>query len=236
MNQAHGHAGPPPTKNSFNQLASRPPPPIPVQSITKAKAMWNYNENNAVSPLSSSAFLKNLLMNFNQISTDLVFYVGDIIEITDDKNPDWWTGRLNGREGLFPASYVEKLARNVPQLPARNHSPNTVDAKPPMPPSFPNAGGPPPSGPNYGAPTPYQPQYSQQNSYYAPPPQNGPYPPYQGGHNGPPPPSGPPPSTVAAPPQENQEQSGKKHGLFSGKLGNTVNFVFGSSTCWPSLI
>ncbi|KAF4613683.1 hypothetical protein D9613_007856 [Agrocybe pediades] len=192
----------PPLNNFANPLAARPPPPIPAPSVTRAKALWNYNENNAV-------------------ATDLSFYAGDIIEIVDEKNADWWTGRLNGREGLFPATYVEKLPRDVPQLPVRNNTTHPVDVKPPNAPNFPHAGGPPHNVGGYGPPAPYQPQYPQQNSYYAPPPpQNASYQPYQ---NGPvaPPPAGPPPN-VAPPAAESQENGGKKHGFLGGKLGNTL--------------
>lgn len=39
---------------------------------------------------------------------DLSFKEGDIIEIIEKTNADWWMGRLNGREGLFPSNYVEE--------------------------------------------------------------------------------------------------------------------------------
>ncbi|CCF55535.1 hypothetical protein KAFR_0A00970 [Kazachstania africana CBS 2517] len=40
---------------------------------------------------------------------DLIFKRGDIIAIVkrSDSQYDWWTGNLNGKEGLFPANYVE---------------------------------------------------------------------------------------------------------------------------------
>ncbi|KAL1974107.1 hypothetical protein VTN31DRAFT_5667 [Thermomyces dupontii] len=44
-----------------------------------------------------------------QAHGDLSFSAGDIIEVvqrTDNTN-EWWTGRLNGREGQFPANYVQ---------------------------------------------------------------------------------------------------------------------------------
>ncbi|KAF9976279.1 hypothetical protein BGZ73_008825 [Actinomortierella ambigua] len=42
-------------------------------------------------------------------ATDLSFKKGDLITVikkTESRN-DWWTGRLNGREGSFPANYTE---------------------------------------------------------------------------------------------------------------------------------
>ncbi|KAF9974088.1 hypothetical protein BGZ65_008916, partial [Modicella reniformis] len=41
-------------------------------------------------------------------ATDLSFKKGDVITVvkkTDSRN-DWWTGKLNGREGSFPANYT----------------------------------------------------------------------------------------------------------------------------------
>ncbi|RKO89287.1 hypothetical protein BDK51DRAFT_23398 [Blyttiomyces helicus] len=40
---------------------------------------------------------------------DLDFRKGDIVIVTvrTDSTNDWWTGRCNGREGVFPANYVQ---------------------------------------------------------------------------------------------------------------------------------
>ncbi|KAH3671194.1 hypothetical protein WICMUC_004711 [Wickerhamomyces mucosus] len=40
---------------------------------------------------------------------DLPFRKGDVITIVkkSDSQDDWWTGRVNGKEGIFPANYVE---------------------------------------------------------------------------------------------------------------------------------
>ncbi|KAK9470791.1 uncharacterized protein V1510DRAFT_422172 [Dipodascopsis tothii] len=42
---------------------------------------------------------------------DLGFRKGDIIQIVKKTNSqnDWWTGRKNGKEGIFPANYVDLL-------------------------------------------------------------------------------------------------------------------------------
>lgn len=42
-------------------------------------------------------------------SGDLPFRKGDVISIIkkSDSQDDWWTGRVNGKEGIFPANYVE---------------------------------------------------------------------------------------------------------------------------------
>ena len=44
----------------------------------------------------------------------MTFYKDDIIEIISESNADWWTGKANGRTGLFPSNYVEKLVHPVP--------------------------------------------------------------------------------------------------------------------------
>ncbi|KAJ2709527.1 BAR adaptor protein Hob1 [Coemansia spiralis] len=51
------------------------------------------------------------LYDFSGEANDLTFRAGDTIELvqrTPDKD-DWWTGRLNGRVGTFPGTYVEEM-------------------------------------------------------------------------------------------------------------------------------
>ncbi|KAF9455000.1 DUF500-domain-containing protein [Macrolepiota fuliginosa MF-IS2] len=50
------------------------------------------------------------LFNFNAVEDgDLSFNKGDVIIITkkSDSTDDWWTGRVNHKEGIFPANFVE---------------------------------------------------------------------------------------------------------------------------------
>ncbi|KAG2191545.1 hypothetical protein INT47_004668 [Mucor saturninus] len=52
------------------------------------------------------------LFNFTgEQEGDLVFHKGDIITITKktDTQNDWWTGKLNDREGIFPANFVQMV-------------------------------------------------------------------------------------------------------------------------------
>ncbi|KAL9714217.1 hypothetical protein Ac2012v2_002527 [Leucoagaricus gongylophorus] len=44
-----------------------------------------------------------------QDSGDLNIAQGDTIDIIEETNKDWWTGRIADRQGLFPANYVEKI-------------------------------------------------------------------------------------------------------------------------------
>ncbi|EPQ54310.1 SH3-domain-containing protein [Gloeophyllum trabeum ATCC 11539] len=75
-----------------------PPPPAARPVIGKAKALWPYNED-------------------AQDPSDLTFHPGDIIEIVEETNDDWWIGRVRGREGLFPTNHVARV--DTPALPAR---------------------------------------------------------------------------------------------------------------------
>ena len=40
---------------------------------------------------------------------DLTMSSGDIIDVVEETNADWWTGRNRGKQGFFPSSYIEKL-------------------------------------------------------------------------------------------------------------------------------
>jgi len=44
-----------------------------------------------------------------QAEGDLDFKVGDRIEVVErsESAEDWWTGRLDGRTGVFPGNYVQ---------------------------------------------------------------------------------------------------------------------------------
>ncbi|NXO10040.1 GRAP protein, partial [Oriolus oriolus] len=41
--------------------------------------------------------------------SQLPFLRGDIIEVLDCPNPNWWQGKIYGRVGLFPRSYVHPI-------------------------------------------------------------------------------------------------------------------------------
>ncbi|XP_075035347.1 GRB2-related adapter protein [Mixophyes fleayi] len=41
--------------------------------------------------------------------TELSFQRGDIIEVMDNSDPNWWSGRIAGRIGLFPHNYVNQI-------------------------------------------------------------------------------------------------------------------------------
>ncbi|KAI9440126.1 SH3-domain-containing protein [Lactarius indigo] len=155
----HGPPSGPPVRRNV-------PPSQP--SMQRARALWSYNEN-GLEP------------------NDLSFRAGDVIEIVAETNTDWWTGKTNGKQGLFPSNYVEKIPGSA------------------SPPSYPPSrdvqavSQSPPAQYHSGPPTQYQPVYNgpPQGGYQSQPPQ--PYNPY----TGPPSQSAPPQQVVVqqAPPQ-----------------------------------
>ncbi|XP_050400125.1 unconventional myosin-Ie isoform X2 [Patella vulgata] len=44
-----------------------------------------------------------------QDTDELSFNEGEIIDIVREDQSGWWVGKLRGREGLFPANYIEKM-------------------------------------------------------------------------------------------------------------------------------
>ncbi|CAO3580319.1 unnamed protein product [Absidia cylindrospora] len=91
-------------------------------------------------------------------STDLSFRKGDVIEVTEHVNDDWWRGSLKGKSGIFPQNHVQ----SVP--PQKQASPivQVTKASVPTPHVYP------------APPTPmnnhYQQQQHQQPYAYPPPP------------------------------------------------------------------
>jgi amphiphysin len=97
------YEAPPPPYSTASSIASSaaaaaatkraPPPPPPLKP--KPAPVVNYVV---------------ALYDFNaQADGDLDFKVGDRIEVVErtDSAEDWWTGRLEGRTGVFPGNYVQ---------------------------------------------------------------------------------------------------------------------------------
>ncbi|KAF7789730.1 hypothetical protein EIP86_000676 [Pleurotus ostreatoroseus] len=173
-----------PVPISPNNTGRRVPPPPP--RYQRAKALWAYNED-------------------GREPNDLSFSAGEIVEIVDETNTDWWTGKCRGRQGLFPSNHVEKIGSSAAGSPA---PPPPMQPMPPVgPPAQPMV---PYSSPPPGPPGGYTPNYMDNKQGY---------PPYGSSY--------PPPAPVAmqvapAPPPQPvvvQEQP-KKHRF--GQLGNTM--------------
>ena len=76
-------------------------------------------EGYATSPRSSNT---HSLTPIPKESNDLAMSVGDIIDIVEEINADWWTGRNKGKQGLFPSNYVQKLPPEAPSQPYNEKS------------------------------------------------------------------------------------------------------------------
>lgn len=72
--------------------AAMPPPPAynaPAENkLGNAEALYDYSGDNP---------------------SDLSIRRGDIIQLTELINDDWWKGTLNGKTGIFPRNYVKRL-------------------------------------------------------------------------------------------------------------------------------
>jgi amphiphysin len=96
------HAPPPPYSPSQGAATTAaaakraPPPPPPLKPKPK--------------PAEPAVHYVVALYDFEaQADGDLSFNTGDRIEIVEktESAEDWWTGRLNGQQGVFPGNYVQ---------------------------------------------------------------------------------------------------------------------------------
>jgi len=104
-NQVSGYdtgAAPPPysagTTAASSVVTKRPPPPVPA-SKPKPKP--------AEPPKKYVVALYDFAA---QADGDLEFKAGDRIELVERTGSveDWWTGKINGRQGVFPGNYVQE--------------------------------------------------------------------------------------------------------------------------------
>ncbi|KAJ5396442.1 Protein hob1 [Penicillium cosmopolitanum] len=89
-------ATPSPTGSNFSAAAKGKPAPPPPRAkpahlskpVERVTALYDYEA---------------------QAHGDLGFSAGDVIEITQrtDNTNEWWSGKIDGREGQFPANYVQ---------------------------------------------------------------------------------------------------------------------------------
>uniref|UniRef100_A0A8C3ATX3 Osteoclast-stimulating factor 1 n=1 Tax=Cyclopterus lumpus TaxID=8103 RepID=A0A8C3ATX3_CYCLU len=72
-------------------ISQRPPPapkPRPQPQGPRCRAIYQYN---------------------GQDTDEISFEVNDVFDLLKDDPSGWWTGRIQGKEGLFPGNYVEKI-------------------------------------------------------------------------------------------------------------------------------
>ncbi|ORZ16906.1 SH3 domain-containing protein [Absidia repens] len=211
-------AMPSPAAN-YNNNSGTPPPPPPnysaATSLESVEALYDFQGQNP---------------------QDLSFRQGDIIQVTEHVNNDWWKGSLQGRTGLFPSGYVQKCIAprqeksTPPSTPARN-------SMPPPPPSMgqpPSSNLPPPAASTntYAYPPPPATPSSNAmgpNSYAYPPPPPQQQQPQQYNNAGyTPPPTQPAPEQ----PAESSGAASKASGLFhkvGGQLATAATYGFGGT-------
>lgn len=119
-----------------------------------------------------------------------------MFEIITETNANWWTGRHNGKQGLFPSNYVEKINHPVSSPQLKDASQSVSQGR-----NFPSPSYAPQYQPPVAAPVVYQPPPPNQQVVYNP---------YMGS----------PGNMVAQPPPEQVQPP--KRGRFGG-MGNTVS-------------
>lgn len=65
-----------------------------------------------VSTTKKNPFVKALHQHIAEDEDELGFEEGDMIEVLEAENEDWWTGRCQGREGIFPVNFVDTSTMN----------------------------------------------------------------------------------------------------------------------------
>ncbi|XP_029286156.1 unconventional myosin-If [Cottoperca gobio] len=78
-------------KQRRRSVSQRPPPapkPQPRPQGPRCRAIYQY---------------------IGQDTDEITFDVKDVFDLVKEDPSGWWTGRINGKEGLFPGNYVEKI-------------------------------------------------------------------------------------------------------------------------------
>lgn len=77
----------------------------PSEGVARAIALYDFNAVQVRHLIFSTAIHYSRLMQ----SGDLSFKKGQVITVTEmsDSSDTWWTGKADGRSGIFPANFVE---------------------------------------------------------------------------------------------------------------------------------
>lgn len=92
------HFRPPPNPNDPPPPVFFAPPGFTPKPVIRQKQVEESNRARALQDFIA------------QENTDLPFRKGDILEIQSAIDENWYQGSMNGRSGIFPISYVEKMA------------------------------------------------------------------------------------------------------------------------------
>lgn len=103
---------------------------LPFESLKQLYSIVNYThvlsitKNRLYIPVFSFCFLSQIFEEeqltyvealWDHVTMDteeLGFRAGEVIEVTDMSDKDWWWGTLNSREGWFPAAFV-RVSHNL---------------------------------------------------------------------------------------------------------------------------
>ncbi|KAL0097222.1 SH3 domain-containing protein [Phycomyces blakesleeanus] len=152
--QNHGYGYPPspqankPSASPSHQHQQQPPPPaygaLASNSLSTAEALYDFPGTNP---------------------RELPLRQGEIVQVTEHVDNDWWRGSLHGRTGVFPRTYVKPVesGRPSPPSPPTKNNNSHGGGNYPSPPPRNNAPPPhqqPPSMPAPGASYPAPPEAS----------------------------------------------------------------------------
>jgi amphiphysin len=103
---------PPPPPGSFNKETSAPPPPYTAGNGVGTGSVVG-KKPPPPPPLKPKPKIEKqyvvAVYDFEaQAEGDLSFVTGDRIEVVEKtaSSEDWWTGKLNGVQGVFPGRYL----------------------------------------------------------------------------------------------------------------------------------
>ncbi|NWR96282.1 GRAP protein, partial [Motacilla alba] len=94
--------------NSLNELVDF----YRVTTVAKERQifLWDEDQTQEVPPWMGLPRFVQAQFDFSaQEGSQLPFLRGDIIEVLDCPDPNWWQGKICGRVGLFPRSYVHPI-------------------------------------------------------------------------------------------------------------------------------
>ncbi|XP_029433086.1 GRB2-related adapter protein isoform X1 [Rhinatrema bivittatum] len=89
--------------NSLNELIDF----YRTTTITKKQQIFLRDEDHKAEQ--KTKFVQAQFDFLSQDATELPFCRGDIIEVLDCSDPNWWKGRISGRVGIFPRNYIHPI-------------------------------------------------------------------------------------------------------------------------------
>jgi hypothetical protein len=92
------------------QTSTVPETESPPKPLQKGRAIWDYNAIEVILTIANTCSNLHCMTNQSNIQdNEISFAVGDIIEVLDLCNDDWYEGRAGDKVGYFPANRIELL-------------------------------------------------------------------------------------------------------------------------------